>query len=393
MNTTDGALATDLEDDVRSAEKSIILTSSRQEARAVETSLRKIVVAMPFGKTALEKRKAILNFRRLKYIIEHKCQVIPSPTTGLRVAYDVDVARTIINEIPERALSEIYKADILIALLSERNFTVSYELGYRRGRERTPVMLMVDSEDDVPVYEAAEAYLVWKQGDVVEEIARIANNDFPALVDFRGDIPPSLKEVIDARDDGLTNSLQLALQEIENEFVVYEPDPVQKLRGILSESIDRFYPFSVVEVAFSKDGEFADPNAPARVVDFDEDFCRLYGYPGRRAAMGDRPLTLDRLLKRMEEYSDGDDWNAFLQDQNELTENVVKKGNFARATVPLKINNSHPDDGFKGKSYLPCMAAVVVDGDQAGPHRMYLLVAYIKLDDGMVNCRVSGGEG
>src|SRR4051794_22674368 len=151
MNTIGGALATDLEDGVRSAEKSIILTSSRQEARAVEPSLRKIVVAMPFGKTAVEKRKAILNFRRLKYIIEQKCQVIPSPTTGMRVAYDVDVARTIINEIPERALSEIYKADILIALLAERNFTVSYELGYRRGRERTPVMLMVDSEDDVPV--------------------------------------------------------------------------------------------------------------------------------------------------------------------------------------------------------------------------------------------------
>jgi nucleoside 2-deoxyribosyltransferase len=169
MNTTDGALVTDLTGDLRSAEKSIILTSGRQEARAAETSLRKIVVAMPFGRTALEKRKAILNFRRLKYIIEEKCQVIPSPTTGMRVAYDVDVARTIINEIPERALSEIYKADILIALLSERNFTVTYELGYRRGRERTPVMLMVDSEDDVSVYEAADAYLVWKQDDVVEE--------------------------------------------------------------------------------------------------------------------------------------------------------------------------------------------------------------------------------
>ena len=59
-------------------------------------------------------------------------------------------------------------------------------------------MLMVDSEDDIPVYEAAEAYLVWKQDDVVEEIDRIANKDFPSLVDFRGDIPPSLKEVIDA---------------------------------------------------------------------------------------------------------------------------------------------------------------------------------------------------
>ncbi len=392
MNTTDGALATDLTDDLRSAEKSIVLTS-RQEARAAETSTRKIVVAMPFGRTDLEKRKAILNFRRLKYIIEEKCQVIPSPATGMRVAYDVDVARTITNEIPERALSEIYKADILIALLSERNITVTYELGYRRGRERTPVMLMVDSEDDVPVYEAAEAYLVWKQDDVVEEIARIANNDFPALVDFQGDIPPSLKEVIDARDDGLVNNLRLALQEIENEFVVYEPDPVQKLRGILSESIDRFYPFSVVEVAFSKYGEFEDPNAPARVVDFDEDFSRLYGYPGRRAAMAAGPLTLDRLLRKIERFSDGDDWNEFLKDQLRLTETVVKNYEFSRAHVPLKINNSHPDDQFKGTSYLPCMAAEVIDGDTAGPHRMYLLIAYIKMSDGSASCSAQGSEG
>ena len=62
---------------------------------------------MPFGRTAVEKRKAILNFRRLKYIIEEKCQVVPSPTTGMLVAYDVDVARTMANEIPERALSHI----------------------------------------------------------------------------------------------------------------------------------------------------------------------------------------------------------------------------------------------------------------------------------------------
>ncbi len=353
-------------------------------------STRNVVVAMPFGRTAVEKRKAILNFRRLKYIIEEKCQVVPSPTTGSRVAYDVDVARTITNEIPERALSHIYQADILIALLSERNFTVTYELGYRRGRERTPVMLMVDSQDDVPVYEAAEAYLVWKQDDVVEEIDRIAHKDYPSLVDFRGDIPPSLKEVIDAKDDELVNNLQLALQEIENEFVVYEPDPVQKLRGLLSESIDRFYPFSVVEVSFSKYSEFEDPNVPAKVVAFDEDFSRLYGYPGKIAATRDEPLTLDRLLKRIERYSDGDDWNEFLQEQLKLTETVVKNYEFARAYVPLKINSTHPDDQFKGKSYLPCMVAEVIDGDKAGPHKMYLLVAYIAINNGTAHCPTQG---
>ncbi len=53
------------------------------------------------------------------------------------------------------------------------------------------------------------AYLVWKQDDVLEEIDRIASKDFPPLVDFQGDIPASLKEVIDARDDGLVNRLAI----------------------------------------------------------------------------------------------------------------------------------------------------------------------------------------
>lgn len=122
-------------------------------------STRNVVVAMPFGSRGAERRKAILNFRRLKYIIENKCQVVPagSSTTGTRVAYDVDVARTAMDKIPENALNQIYNADILIALLSEHNPTVAYELGYRRARERT-VILMVDSQDDVPIHERAVAY-------------------------------------------------------------------------------------------------------------------------------------------------------------------------------------------------------------------------------------------
>ena len=290
-------------------------------------SKRNVVVAMPFGRPGAERRKAILNFRRLKYIIEEKCQVVPtgSRTTGMRVAYDVEVARTVMDQIPKNALLQIYNAGILIALLSERNLTVAYELGYRRAREsETPVILMVDSKDDLPVYESAVAYQDWRQDDVLGQIDSIAGRDFPPLDDFQVDIPGALKDVIDAKDDGLINGLQLALQEIESKFEVPSPDPVQKLRGMLSESITRFYPFSVVKFRFSKRGELEDPKAPAEVVNFDEEFSRLYGYGGWKAAAGDKPLTLDRLLDRIEKFSDADDWNEFLQEQKKLTETVIK---------------------------------------------------------------------
>jgi nucleoside 2-deoxyribosyltransferase len=352
---------------------------------------RNVVVAMPFGRPGAERRKAILNFRRLKYIIEEKCQVVPtgSRTTGMRVAYDVEVAKTVTDRIPEKALMQIYDADILIALLSERNFTVAYELGYRRARERT-VILMVDSQDDVPIYEAGVAYQSWQQDEVLEQIDSIAERDFPPLDDFKVDIPGALKDVIDARDDGLVNGLQLALQEIESNYVVPSPDPVQKLRGILSNKIDRFYPFSVVEVRFSKRGEFVDPKAPAQILDFDDEFSRLYGYGTRNAADQDRPLTLDRLLNRLEKFSDADDWDKFLEEQVTLTETLIKNYGFARATVPLRIKSNHPYDQFKCKSFLPCVAAQVIDGNLNGPHGMYLLIAYIEVNNGTAHLSTRG---
>jgi nucleoside 2-deoxyribosyltransferase len=351
----------------------------------VEVTRRKVVVVMPFG-SGVERRRAILNFSRLKYIIENKCQVVPpvSSAAGLRVDYDVAVARTAMDEIPKKALERIRSADIVIALLSERNQAVAYELGYRRARERTVILMVdsknVDSKDDVrPVYEKEVAFQDWRQDDVLKQIESIAGSDFPPLADFEVNIPDALKAAIDARDDGLVMGLQLALQEIEQDFGVWFPDPVQKLRGILSDEITRLYPFSVVEVSFSKQGEFEDPNAPATVVDFDDGFSRLYGYAGIIVAKQDTPHTLDRLLNRIAQFSDKDDWDKFLEEQKTLTESVIKRYEPARATVPIRINSSHRDAGFKSKSFLPCMTAYVIDGKISGPHRMYLLIAYIEV--------------
>jgi nucleoside 2-deoxyribosyltransferase len=337
------------------------------------------VVVLPYGGSGPERRKAILNFGRLKYIVENLCQVVPPgpSTAGMRVDYDVVLARTAMDRIPEKALERIRSADVLIALLSEQNQAVMYELGYRRARERT-VILMVDSKDDVrPVYEKAVAYQDWRQDEVLKQIDSIAGSDFPPL-EFEVVIPDALKAAIDAKDGGLVRELELALQEVEQEFGVwFGPDPVQKLRGILSKGIDRFYPFSVVEVSFSKEGEFEDP--PSNVVDFDEDFSHFYGYLSKEAAARDAPLTLPRLLARIKRYSHPDDWEKFLQEQETLTETVIKDHSFARASVPIRFNSSHPYDQFRCKSFLPCMTAQVVDDNTDGPHQMYLLVTYIEV--------------
>jgi hypothetical protein len=191
-----------------------------------------------------------------------------------------------------------------------------------------------------------------------------------------------LKDVIDARDDELINSLQLALQEIEDTFIEPLPDPVQNLRGILSDEITRFNPCSVVEVRFSKRGEFENPKVPAKVVDFDEEVRRLYGFPASIPA----PLTLHGWLNQISRYSDTDDWNKFLQEE----QLILTETGSARATVPLRINSHHPYAQFRGKSFLPCIAAQVIDGDVDGPHQMYLLIEYIELPDGTAHLSTLG---
>lgn len=351
---------------------------------------RNVVVAMPFGGADAERRRAILNFSRLKYIVENHCDVaaIEPDTTGTRIGYEMTVARTFIDRIPKVALQKINNADILIALMAERNFTVTYELGYRRALGRA-VILIGDSRDDLPIYEAEVNYSSWKQEDVLAEIDRIVDSEWPRLADFNADIPDTLKQVIDAEDDKLIKELQSAFEEVDK-FVPPPSDPVQRLLGMLSDSTIRFYPSSVVEVSFSNCAEFENPNNPTKVIDFDDEFSRLYGYVSKSAAEKDTPLTLERLLNRIERFSDADDWNEFLEEQVKLTETVIKDFGFARATVPIKINSSHTHSEFKCKSFLPCIAAHVTDGDRDEPHRMYLLVVYIEMPNWAAHLSMRG---
>ncbi len=88
----------------------------------------------------------------------------------------------------------------------------------------------------------------------------------------------------------------------------------------LSRSTD-FIRFRLSKSAFSKRGEFVDSKVPAQVLDFDDQFSRLYGYVSHNAAEADRPLILNRLLDRIAEFSDTEDWDKFLEEQEETDRN------------------------------------------------------------------------
>src|SRR5262245_5475723 len=111
---------------------------------------RKVVVVMPFGGRE-HRRQAILNFKRVEYLITSKCKV--KTKSGENVAYGVKVARTALNDLPTRILQEICSADILIALFTEPNLNVSFEVSHRLARGMAmegKLILLADSRDDLP---------------------------------------------------------------------------------------------------------------------------------------------------------------------------------------------------------------------------------------------------
>lgn len=345
-------------------------------------SARSVVVLMPFGgKDEIERRRAILNFKRIEYLLRSKCS--GKVTTGPErepVVYAVEVARTVTKEIHRNVLQQIENADIVIALFVEPNPTVSYEVAYRRAYDR-PAVLVVDSDENLPLYETDVAYQNWRQDNVLERINKIAKDELPKLPDFTVGIPGDLKDAIDMYDSGLQEGLVKALQEIESTFMPAQITAVQHLCGIVSSETSNFYPCSIVEVPFSGRNEFANNTSPAAVTHFDTRFCQLYGYVDKRGAEVDKPLTLDKLLKKIEKYSNKSGWDEFMKEQLYLAEKVIKTYGFARAKVPLRFNENHPQREYRGTAFLPCIVAQVIDGSLDGPHKMYLLVVYIELPD------------
>lgn len=338
---------------------------------------------MPFGEDgSFERRLAILNFKRLEYIVRSKCEVTTNARAGEgdRVTYAVETARTWTESVLTKVLKQIEDADILIGLVVGSHPNVIYELAFRRARAaERPTIIVVDSEKNLPLYEKWLGRQSWAQPKVLEKIDDIAKDDDRPLSDFTVGIPDDLKKRIDTYDDELQKYLESALQEIESHFEPYTDEAVQHLRGIVSEKTTSFYPCSIVEYEFLRHGEFANPQAPGIVRYFDDAFSRLYGYASKSQAQNDiKRFTLAQLLNKIEPFLDKSHWKEFVDDQEKLASTVIKSYGLARAKVPLRFNDMHAEE-FSGKSYLPCAISQVVDGDPEAKHTMHVLVVYVEV--------------
>lgn len=89
-------------------------------------------------------------------------------------------------------------------------------------------------------------------------------------------------------------------------------------------------------------------------------------------------LTCERLVARLIEskYVEPEHLKKLVDDQNQITKEIVFENKDRIASIPLQFKDNHPF--YPNESYLPYLVCKHVEGDIKGEHATYLLICYIK---------------
>ncbi|MCK7501141.1 MAG: hypothetical protein MZW92_71720 [Comamonadaceae bacterium] len=165
------------------------------------------------------KRLSILDFLRVKHIVTDLVDV--EHVQGMaetRVNYEITRAELEVGDIPNKAKAIIYGADIVVAVLTERNVNVVDELALRfELKGQCIIMIRGKAEDLLPIYVKDQAY--YDLDSNLPEIYRHKLNEIAAAdkphLDFRDPVPTPVTKLIEQYDTNLKFFLQNALQRIE----------------------------------------------------------------------------------------------------------------------------------------------------------------------------------
>ena len=381
----------------------------RTIATSYPSNVQNVLVIMSFGgNDILAERRSILEFLRIKYIIENKINVYQKKSDpNSKLLFEATVYKAEVGSIPDDAIDRITGADIVVALITERNINVIYELAVRNVfRAEFVIIIKGNPKDVLPIYIQDIAYIPWSKQEgvgeeqalgehgkkiqnIINQLAEIEQTDLD--FNFNSDqIPTALKKAVDEHDRDLIADLQRSFEKIKS-FPAPRPLPfLQKHVGSLDPGRllvgwQTYVPFTIVRIKWKRqsgvqkykpediDGEPAVYYANeqyANIFDF-----ALADFPDPN---GESPLTIPRLIEQVSDYVDPADLESFKKDQAEISEKIIfKNAAFSSARVPLRFNQQHPFEGTRGKSYLPVLLSRRRIGDPNHPHTMFLAVVMI----------------
>ena len=358
---------------------------------------RQVVVVTGFGGENRDVvRRAILNVMHVKYLVESRIKVTQqggAPNNSL--SYNVGVFRAPVGNIAEDALEAIDSADVLIALITEQNINVIFEIAVRNLlHDEFLILLRGDAMKILPIYLHNMAHIEYEtsgsdqdEKTIQKQIDSIATAPLPTL-DWNAldKIPEELANAINLHGRRLESDLQKALQTIEDgpprrpaflRNLVKDLDP-----GRLLSSWITYLPYSVLRIRWKhRSGDHysvEDLQGDIIVYSANEAYLRLFDmateFPDPD---GVNALTFGELMTQINDYVDRRHMDKFKTDQKEATEKIIFEGRFATVQVPLRFNRRHPH--HPNSNYLPHLVAKRIVGDIGAPHSMFILITFIPI--------------
>jgi hypothetical protein len=364
---------------------------------------KKVYVLMPYGGDETDKRRlAILEFLSLKYMINLINEDLRKEANSLQ--YDVNVCETFIDGIAANALQKISDADVIIAMLQDRNINVIYEVAFRHLlRDQMIIMVKGNANEQVPVYLRDKAHLLSPfPQKVMESIEFFGKSTLKKYqnVSFQDSHPPEdLQEEVSTHSNAEITTLKQALEEIRqkgpspssfisNQQTKQETTSSSEPLRLSNWAAYLHYPISIVKFSWNKMSHLKagryeptdlDAEQPPIIFDGNTEFRMLYGLEKETEPdLSKLNIDASQLIEKLHSIVDPQDLEDFTNDQIRLQpELIFVNAPTGNAKVPIKLKKHR---FFQDKWFLPCLIGKQVIGKLSGPHETYLMIVYIEID-------------
>lgn len=147
--------------------------------------------------------------------------------------------------------------------------------------------------------------------------------------------------------------------------------------GSLAEAVNTLTRCPSKEILTVIRAETHNSDLRAKLVGANE---RANEFFARRSGTSIVGLDISEIFDTLSQWMEPVDFKRFLKDQERM-HSVVPKGEEIYAIAPMKINNNHPVERFRGRNFLPISIAYSGPEHTEGKIVEYFLILYLDLGD------------
>lgn len=366
---------------------------------------KNVVMLMPFRSRDKQGRtQSNLENLRIKFIVENLIDIFWR-NTQIKINYTVKILLTGAGEVKDVIEDDFEEADLFIALMSEKNVNVIYEIAIVNILQKNIILLLDESPADLPVYFEGYAHIQFydtdNEGDdreIQRNIKKLSNSD-SFVKKFGSKSEPNeiieFKELITNNDYRLINDLKDAMEKYEHGQI----KPPQSFRRLVRDiqpskalgTWDTYLPTSVLRVDWKPENpethEYDGPDSliksPA-VCSCNYSFMRFLGSAKQHTDSFVTEGSLDgaQQMRMLGEYISDENQLWFERDQTRIFEALFLKDKPANAIIPIEFNQTgnrqHPYESFRGKVFLPILVGKKVVGVKTSQHTTYYIILFVE---------------